>query len=134
MTGATGPDRAQADTDPQAGTDRVKSQLSSVVEGQKVRVRWEGASRRAVVCEPATSHDLKARIKFLDDGSEAEVLFEALRSMEPFEAENDSVGGPLSLEEALQLRTQAEKLLRNRDAEAAIERYSAAIRRLGVCA
>jgi len=103
-----------------------------VSEGRQVRVRWEGASRRAVA-ESAPDADGKIRVRF-PDGAEAGVPQEAVSEPKDFEAKEPLHGiqGPLSAQEAAALRRRSEELLQIGDAAAAAEFASAALRHLAL--
>jgi len=117
--------------EPSAGGDIDVGKAA--VQGQRVRVRWEDAARRATVSRPL-GDDGKLGVTFEDTQLEAEVPADVVQNLEDFELKEPLHGitGALSVDEAAQLRCEADLLLKASDAQAAAERVSAAIQRMGL--
>lgn len=94
----------------------------------RVRVPYEGATRRATVSE--TGKDVLP-VRF-ETGEEASVAAKDLQQLKDFETKDplDGIVGPLSAEEACTVRRRAEELLEVKDAQAAAEWCSAALQRM----
>ncbi|CAJ1427585.1 unnamed protein product, partial [Effrenium voratum] len=113
-----------------SANDHVILTAAMVSQSQRVRVRAEkGTARRAVRVSDADT----VTVRF-QGGEEASVPSQAVEELRDFEAKEPLSGiiGPLSLEEAQQLRSRAEELLKLGDAEAAAEWCSAGIQRLAL--